>query len=243
MIIRNREGEKIDHIFHQGTRQDVLVVLGHGVTGDKDRELIVELANRLHSVGWSCLRISYSGNGQSEGVFEEMCISKEVDDLHAVLDQVKGTRQIVYVGHSMGAAVGALAAAKDDRINVLVSLAGMVHTKAFCEAEFGDQLAGSSFMWEDQSHPLTQLFVDDLHHIESTLNAAKDLRTPWLLVHGDLDDVVLPRDSEDLHAQLKGKKRHIVLAGADHCFEGFYQPLAEAVADWIEVSVKTFKKV
>ncbi|MFC4992411.1 alpha/beta hydrolase family protein [Rubritalea tangerina] len=238
MEIRNRLGEKIDHAFHETGRDDVLVVLGHGVTGDKDRDLIVELTDRLVAAGWPCLRISYSGCGASEGSFEEMCISKEVDDLHAVLDQVKGSKSIAYIGHSMGGAVGALAAAKDDRIKVLVSLAGMVHTKTFCETEFGDQVPGEGCMWEDETHPLSQRYVDDLTQIGNTLTAARDVRSPWLLIHGDQDDVVLPKDSEDLYLTLRGKKEHVVLDGADHCFEGDYDRVAQAVIPWLEKHLK-----
>lgn len=238
MKVHNKHGEVIDHAFHPTERDDVLVVVAHGVTGDKDRELIVEVTNRLVAAGWPCLRISYSGCGASEGKFEDMCINKEVDDLHAVLDQVKGSKKVAYIGHSMGGAVGALAAAKDDRLSVLVSLAGMVHTKRFCETEFGDQVPGEGCMWEDETNPVSQTFVDDLHDIGNTLTAARDIRSPWLMLHGDKDDVVLPKDSEDLFLTLRGKKKHVVLEGADHCFEGFYDSLAEESDQWLKLHLK-----
>ena len=238
MKIHNKHGEVIDHAFHPTERDDVLVVVAHGVTGDMDRPLVVELTNRLVAAGWPCLRISFSGCGNSEGSYEDMCVSKEVDDLHSVLDQVKGSKKVAYIGHSMGGAVAALAAAKDDRIGVLVSLAGMVDTKKFCETEFGDQVPGVGCMWDDESLPLSQTYVDDLHGIGNTLTAARDIRSPWLILHGDQDDVVLPKDSEDLFLTLRGKKKHVVIEGADHCFEGFYDPLAEEVDQWLSSYLK-----
>jgi fermentation-respiration switch protein FrsA (DUF1100 family) len=138
----------------------------------------------------------------------------------------------------MGGAVGALAAAKDDRLSVLVSLAGMVDTKAFCETEFGDQVPDEGCMWEDESLPLSQTYVDDLHGIGNTLTAARDIRRPWLMLHGDKDDVVLPKDSEDLFLTLRGKKKHVAIEGADHCFEGFYDPLAAEVDAWLKAHLK-----
>lgn len=89
-------------------------------------------------------------------------------------------------------------------------------------------------MWEDESLPLSQTYVDDLHGIGNTLTAARDIRRPWLMLHGDKDDVVLPKDSEDLFLTLRGKKKHVVIEGADHCFEGFYDPLAAEVAAWLK---------
>lgn len=43
--IRNMAGEKISYTFHRGDEsQKVIVVFGHGVTGNKDRPFLVALA-------------------------------------------------------------------------------------------------------------------------------------------------------------------------------------------------------
>jgi len=237
MKIRNKHGELLDHTLHEveNNREHTgLVVLGHGVTGNKDRDSMVNLATQLSIRGWEVLRFSFSGNGGSEGDFRESTITKEVEDLHALLDQVKGVRKIAYIGHSMGGAVGALASAKDDRINVLVSLAGMVQTKKFCDAEFGDVTPDEGFMWDEPDCPLSQAYVDDLTQIDTILPAVKDLRTPWLMLHGTEDDVVLPEDSEILYAQQKGEKKHVVIKGADHSFAGHWDEVSEEIDAWLE---------
>ena len=234
MKIHNRYGEKIDYAFHEAVTDDKLVILAHGVTGDKDREFMVELATMIAAKGYPVMRISFAGCGQSEGEFREATISKEVEDLAAVLDQVKGTKKIAYIGYSMGGAVGALAAAIDDRISVLVSLAGMVDTKGFAEREFGDQVPDEGFMWEDESTPLSQIFMDDLTQIDTVIPAVKEHRMPWLLLHGSEDDVVLPSDSETIFKHLKGKKKHIVIDGTDHSFVGHWERVADETADWLK---------
>lgn len=241
MNIRNRHGEILDHAFHEAERKGVLVVIAHGLTGEKDRPLSIGLAEGLQQRGWPSVRLSYSGNGKSEGKFTDSTISKEVDDLHSLLDQVKGTDKIVYIGHSMGGAVGALATAKDDRINVLVSLAGMVNTKKFCEAEFGEVVPDEGCMWDEEEFPLSQNFVTDLTQIENTLTAARDVRSPWLIIHGDQDDVVLPQDSEDLFLTLRGKKKQLVFEGADHSFEGYYDRLVDEIDAWLTQHLKPAK--
>src|SRR3954454_7629682 len=120
--IKNRFEEKIDYTFHTGKKEsDTIVVLGHGVTGNKDRAFLVALAEELAKDGVNTLRFSFSGNGASGGRFVDSTISKEVDDLGAVLDNLSANR-IGYIGHSMGGAVGVLRAARDPRIRFLISL-------------------------------------------------------------------------------------------------------------------------
>ena len=239
MKLHNKHGEVLDHDYDNSSgREDILVVLGHGVTGNKDRPLQLAIYNGLIARGWPVLSLSFAGNGDSEGKFEDAIIPKEVDDLHSVLDQVKGTKKVAYIGHSMGGAVGALAAARDERIEVLVSLAGMVRTKDFCDEEFGDVVPGQGCMWDEPSCPLSEAYVESMAQIDNTLTAARDVRSPWLMIHGDADDVVLPKDSEDLYLTLRGKKKHVVIEGADHCFEGYYDQALEEIDAWLQLYLK-----
>jgi pimeloyl-ACP methyl ester carboxylesterase len=232
--IRNRAGEAIDYTFHPGSRADALVILGHGVTGNKDRPLLVALADGLSGLGWPCLRLSYPGNGESEGKFEDCCITKEVADLQAVLDMVPDNVNVAYAGHSMGGAAGVLTAARDMRIRALVSLAGMTHTAAFVEREFSDVIPDQGVMWEDETCPLSRTFVDDMKLIESTLAAAEAVTQPWLLIHGDADDLVPDQDSRDAYAAAICEKKLLEIPGAGHSFdEASYPQIVTAVDEWL----------
>ncbi len=221
--IRNAVGERLDYTFIEGTgsRQDSwIVVLGHGVTGNKDRAVIADTAAALTDAGFDTLRFSFAGNGESEGDFRECTISKEVGDLGAVLDEVaKHYRRIAYVGHSMGAAVGVLVAAQDARLSALISLAGMVDTKAFAEAEFGGETPDKGTMWEQEDCPLSSTFMTDLcDTISDVSDAAEKITIPWLLIHGTMDDVVLPRDTQKIQ-KIKGVGvEALFVDGADHSF-------------------------
>ena len=87
--IRNSQGENLDYTFHEGAdHASRLVVIGHGVTGNKDRPFVVALAESLANDGIPVLRFSFSGNGESEGRFVDSTITKEVADLGSVLDAV-----------------------------------------------------------------------------------------------------------------------------------------------------------
>ncbi len=211
--IRNAQGERIDYTFHDGGG-DVVVAIGHGVTGDKDRPLVAGLASGLAAAGVSALRFSFAGNGDSEGGFGDATISKEVGDLGAVIDALSAAgKTVYYAGHSMGGAVGVLRASSDERIKALVSLAGMVDTKKFVETEFGDVTPGGGDMWEDEDCPLSQTFVDDLTAMDTLVAKGSEVRVPWMLVHGSEDDVVLVRDTDDIFEKAHEPKRKLLISG------------------------------
>ena len=235
--IRNRAGECIDYSFHPSMRADALVILGHGVTGNKDRPHLVALAEGLAAHGWPCLRISFAGNGGSEGRFEDCCITKEIGDLQAVLDSVPDDARVAYIGHSMGAAVGVLTAARDLRIRGLVSLAGMTHAAAFVEREFSGVTPGVGCIWDDEKCPLSQKFVDDLTLTGDTLSAAEAVSQPWLLIHGTADELVPVQDGRDAFEAATCEKQWLEIAGAGHSFdETNYPQLVEAVDGWLKTT-------
>jgi uncharacterized protein len=236
-VIQNRLGERIDYDWtpvpvDSGESGDI-VVIGHGVTGNKSRPWALALSAALQAMSIPSIRISFSGNGASGGTFEDSTISKEVEDLGAVLDVVS-ERRIIYVGHSMGGAVGVLRAARDPRIAVLVSLAGMVHTQAFFERKFGALEPGRDCMWEKPECPLSQNFVDDMAAIGSVMEQGATIEIPWLLVHGTGDEVVPLKDSRDILEAADRRPAIVELEGVDHVFSGAgAAAMTRAVVPWL----------
>ncbi len=234
--IRNLQDERLDVAFHGGDLQSV-VVLGHGLTGNKDRPLLIAVAEGLASRGWSCIRVSFSGNGNSEGRFEEATITKGVADLRAIFSTIPQEKGIAYVGHSMGGAIGVMTASSGLNIRALVSLAGMTHIADFVEREFGDVGPDHGVMWEDPDFPLSSVFVNDLKRIGDTLESAANVTQPWLLIHGTGDEVVPLKDSHDAYAAAKCRKELLEIPGAGHTFdEASFPPIIEAIDAWLEKS-------
>jgi uncharacterized protein len=232
--IRNAQGEQLDYTLHAGARDDApLVVIGHGVTAHKDRPFLVALAEGLAGAGIAALRVSFSGNGASQGRFAESTISKEVEDLGAVLDALPG-RTIAYAGHSMGGAVGVLRASRDARIRCLVSLAAMVHTAAFAQRSCGSRTPGRDLMLDKPGCVLSQAYLDDLRAIDSVIDQVTRISVPWLFVHGGKDELIPLADTLDAFAQARTTKELVVLDEADHSFEpGFTPAMVQAVTRWL----------
>ena len=211
-----------------------LVVLAHGVTAHKDRPWLVTLADALADAGLPSLRVSFAGNGASEGRFEEAVPSKEVGDLGCVLDALErwGVESIGYAGHSMGGAVGVLRAASDPRLACLVSLAGMVHVDAFFQRHFAHLPPGAPMLGKPEC-PWSPALADDAAKIGSVTEQAAAIHVPWLLVHGDADELVPYQDALDARAAAGGRPDLVTLPGVDHRFTGAMPQVVAAVVPWL----------
>jgi uncharacterized protein len=231
--IVNAQGERLDFTLHPGApgaRQ--IVVIGHGVTGHKDRPFLIAIAEGLSRAGIPALRVSWSGNAGSEGRLADCTLSKEVADLGTVLD-VLADYEVTYAGHSMGGAVGVLRASTDVRIRRLISLAGMVHVRAFAEHHFGALTPGRDLMWGKTGCVLSPAYMDDLRAIDTVVDRAAQISVPWLLVHGTADTLVPIQDSRDAFARAREPKELVVLEGCDHVWEpGFTPRMVETVVGW-----------
>lgn len=229
--IRNRHGERIDFSFEPGS-DDHVVVIGHGVTSHKERPWLIALSDGLRAAGIASLRFSFSGNGRSEGRFEDSTISKEVEDLGSVLDALEGWH-IAYAGHSMGGAVGLLRTIADARIEAFVSLAGIVHVSKFMDFHFGHQTPGRDVMLGKPHCPLTESFLADAHALDTLVHRGNEVRVPWLIVHGTDDEIVPLEDSLDIVAATDDPPELVQLAGVDHRYSRHEHEMTAVVVPWL----------
>ncbi len=260
-VLRNSSGERLDFTFTpagtDATGGDVphdetprpprgdnhrrslvnprgVAVLGHGVTSHKDRPWMIAISDGLAGAGIASLRVSFAGNGASEGRFEDATLTKEVKDLGSVMDALveAGVSRIAYIGHSMGGAIGVLRAATDPRIGYLVSLAGMVHVHAFMQRCYG-HLQPGMLMNDKPECPWSQALEEDARRIGSVTPQAARIAVPWLLVHGDADELVPFDDALDARAAAGGRAELVTLPGVDHRFTGAVPAMVDAVVPWL----------
>lgn len=234
--LRNRNGERLDFTFHPGaTARGPVVVIAHGLTSYKDRPWLIALSEALAVEGIASLRFSFAGNGASEGRFEDATLTKEVDDLGSVLDALEraGFKQIALAGHSMGGAVSLLRTAVDPRVRALASLAGMFHVQSFMQRHFGMLVPGRDSMFDKPDCIWSKALAEDAVRIGSLFDSAARVRIPWLLVHGDADELVPFSDSLDAKAAADGRPELVTLPGVDHRFTGAVPEFTAAVAPWL----------
>jgi pimeloyl-ACP methyl ester carboxylesterase len=230
--IRNAYGERLDYTCVAGRpgRKDV-VVISHGVTSQRDRPWAIDLSAALTAAEIAVVQFSFSGNGASEGRFEDATPTKEVEDLGRIVDAFPGFR-VACVGHSMGGAVSLLRAGRDPRIVALVSLAGIVHVQDFMQRHFGHLSPGDAMLGKPAC-PWNRTLEEDARRLGSLTHVARDLRIPWLLVHGTADELVPLQDSIDARAAAFGRPELVTLEAADHRFTRAHEALIQAVVPWI----------
>jgi uncharacterized protein len=232
--VRNPRGQRLDLAFHPAPGARTVALIAHGITSNKDRPYLVQIAEAAAGAGVAAVRFSFAGNGRSEGRFEECTPSAEVEDLGALIDAARaaGFARVACVGHSLGGAVGLMRAARDERVGALVSLAGMVHVAEFMRRVFPGLRPGEPMRGRAEC-PWSAELGADAARIGSLLREAAGVRVPWLMVHGTADEIVPLRDSLDARAAAGGRPELVELPGADHVFSGVSAEVARFVARWL----------
>jgi len=106
------------------------VVIMHGFTGNKNENLLKQIADGLQKRGIASIRFDFNGHGESQGQFQNMTIENEIQDAIKVIDVVKKSKhadpaKIALLGHSQGGVVASMTAGilGDKIIKALVLLA------------------------------------------------------------------------------------------------------------------------
>jgi pimeloyl-ACP methyl ester carboxylesterase len=243
IFILNKQKEKLAGILHK-SKGKRLVIVCHGHTGNKDRPVPKAICEAMQKAGWNAFRFDFSGNGESEGRFEDSSFTKCARDLGAVVDHFsrEGYNSIGVMGHSMGASACVLEAARDRSIGSVVSIS----SPARLSESFKDLLAHSrtrkhkgevQLYREGTKEWLTMSkgFLKDLKR-NKPLKSVKRIRVPILFAHGTEDVSVPVRDSEELFVNANIPKELVLIHGADHCFTGKGQlkALVKEIVGWVK---------
>ena len=206
---------------------------------DKNSAKLVFLSRALAQAGVAALRFDFSFAGASSGRFENITCSGEVDDLRAAYDlmQERYPGKIAIFGSSLGGTVALLFAAQQPRVAALATLAAPLRPEDFPKRILTPtQLQ----QWRVQGFTiynhrrLNVTLLEDLDRID-VVDAAKKVRCPALILHGDGDAIVPVEEAHELHDCLTGVKRLSILTGADHRLSEpamMQQVMAEALA-WL----------
>ena len=74
-----------------------------------------------------------------------------------------------------------------------------------------------------------------MNKIDSVLSKTEKIEVPWLLVHGDKDDVVPIQESREIYAAAYDPKRLATIQGADHVFsDDSLQKMIDIVVPWVK---------
>jgi dipeptidyl aminopeptidase/acylaminoacyl peptidase len=240
ITFQNPRGEKLAGILHRpAARADAAVVLCHGMESSKESEKITALSRRLAEREILALRFDFAGSGESEGKFEEMTYSGEVEDLRAAYSFLLRyePKKVGIFGSSMGGTVAVLFAGQEKTVAALATLAAPLHPEKFRDKlltpeEARQWRARGYIVYHDRR--LNISLLDDAEQLDVP-KAARGISCPALVIHGDRDDTVPVEEGRELFAALAGPKRLCIIEGSDHRLTDpahLQKALAESI-DWL----------
>jgi pimeloyl-ACP methyl ester carboxylesterase len=246
--IKGSEGKPIliDLSFKTGQEENPMVIFVHGFKGFKDWGAYDLVSEYFVKQGFRFLKFNFSHNGTTPesptefadlGAFGDNTFSKEFYDLDLVISFAKSGIEfqaplmLSLIGHSRGGGTCIIQTAKDQRINKLVTWAAITDFRNLWkkEDEIEWQKKGVIFNFNTRTKQYTPLKIDLLHDLEKhsksydILQAAGRINKPWLIIHGDQDENVLPDEAVRLNESCPNAELFIVpyanhVFGASHPF-------------------------
>lgn len=178
-----------------------LVILCHGFGGNCQSQLFNDIAEDLYRNGIATLRFDFNGHGKSDGLFQDMTVLNEIEDLKDVIkwaQQQSWVENISLLGHSQGGVVASMTAGElgDEVIKnvVLMAPAAVLRDDALRGNTMGAQYDPWNMTADYVQLPFGGLKLGR-KYIETAVNlpiyeTAFNYDGPVLVIHGTHDRVV-----------------------------------------------------
>ena len=237
IIPTGREKDILIDVTSLNSEPKGMVVFCHGYKGYKDWGAWNLVADEFASKGFTFVKFNFSHNGGTIEdpidfpdlkAFGNNTYSKEVADLNSVIDwsNKEFGAPIYIIGHSRGGGIVTLVAGGNLNVSKVISWAAVADFKE--RFPIGEKLQE----WKEngvyqvlngrtkQEMPHYFSFYQDFIKNEMHLTiskAAKNIRVPHLIIHGDKDAAVLVKDASMLHS-FNPKAELEIIPGASHTF-------------------------
>jgi hypothetical protein len=197
----------------------------------------------LNEKGISTFRFDFFGHGESGGKFEDVTTSEAVDDVLNAIKflQESGYRKIGLMGSSFGGMASIKAASQVNDLYVLALKSPVSDYSSLFQAHQNEQevkkIKEKGFTQitdiEGKKRKLNISFFTDAQKADG-YEAAKKIKIPALIVHGDKDDSV-PVEQSKRTASLMENCRLEVIEGADHGYsnEEHFQEMLDLISRFI----------
>lgn len=221
-----------------------LVIVCHGFTGSKEGGGgALAMADGLARCGFDTLLFDFTGCGESEGLWEEISLSRQVEDLAAVVGWARmgGYRRIILNGRSFGGATVLAYAAGDPRIAAVCTWAAVARPLRLfggsAEEEIVPDGPGEKELTFDDGSGSLRLrgsFFRDLQRYNLPGSTAGITPRPLLLVHGTADEIVPVDEARLLFGAAGEPKQLALIEGADHRFSDHAAGVWKIFFDWLQ---------
>ncbi len=205
------------------------VVLYHGFTGNRmePKFIFVRFSRLLAQHGIASVRFDFLNSGESDGSFDKMTLSGELEDAEDILSWFSSlesidSENIFLLGLSMGGTIAGITAGKHaSKMKGLILWAPAGDMSRYIEereqqlktgALTGDPMDISGLM-------LGENFISDVKQ-HNTFRESSPYRGPAAVIHGTGDTSVPPSVSEKYKDLYGGNAELSLIEEADHTFQG-----------------------
>jgi abhydrolase domain-containing protein 17 len=196
--IRSKNGANISAVYLPNAKAGYTILYSHGNAEDIGDSL--PIFEDLRSLGFSVFAYDYQGYGTSEGVPSEQTACEDVEAAYMYLTETLGIQadRIIAYGHSLG---GALAIELASRKPV----AGLVIESTFTTA----------------FRVMTRIPILPFDKFRS-IDKIASVNCPVLVIHGKLDNMIVPAHGEALFENVAGPRQMILVESAGHVSARMY---------------------
>jgi len=242
IIIKNPETQDFlaDAFYNESAEKLPLVIFAHGYKGYKDWGAWNLTAKKFAEAGFFFVKFNFSHNGTTLEkplefddleAFGNNNFSKEMSDYDEVLNYFSkhpkvDPEKIAIIGHSRGGGISVIKAFEDDRVKLLISLAGVSNFKyRFPNQERFEDWKNSGVFYSENGRTHQQMphyfqFFEDFENNERRFDiqyAAQHFEKPLLIIQGTNDDAVKDKEAALLHEWAKNSELEMI-ENANHTF-------------------------
>ncbi|MEO7683492.1 MAG: alpha/beta fold hydrolase [Gemmatimonadaceae bacterium] len=223
------------------------VIICHGFKGFAHWGFFPYLARTITEAGMRAITFDISGSGvgsdrENFSQLEEFTtntFTQELTDLDCVVTEAHARGWIQngfgLFGHSRGGGVAILHASHDRHVKALVTWAAISSTFRWSDSDIAEwRQRGYTDIHNSRTGQNMRIGTAILDEVEalgkSKLDvgaAARRIRVPWLIIHGDADETVPVREAELLSEMSPGRSTLLKVEGGNHTF-GATHPLPDA---------------
>lgn len=225
-------------------------ILCHGFLSNKDSRTNLRLTELLVARGISTLRFDWFGMGESGGKFSRITVSACCDQLERAISLMRerGYHELGLIGSSFGGLLAILVAQHHPELRAVGLKCPVPDFPETLEHEFGragiEEWKRTNYI-PDVTGGTAPIFLDFAFYEScrtfDAYAAARNIKAPVLIVHGEQDELVPFHQIERLEEALPDDTKLVLLPEADHQFgrpEDFRR-MTIHLANWMQAHLPT----
>ncbi len=205
-----------------------LIVL-HTLGGN--RQDVLDFSLPFLQAGFNLALVDLRGHGESGGEFFTYGAHEagDISELIDVLAEEGLAESVAVMGVSAGGAVAIAAAARDDRIDAVVTLGTFADLEETIEAQT-PMLPG---FWRRRAVARAESIAQFDVAEASPVRQIAEVSVPVLIMHGDRDDYIPPENAEQLFEAAAGPKETYWIEGGTHTNMLSGEGLRSQIIQWL----------